>query len=136
MITWSCCFWALAPDTVCVFADDPHRDYYLGHSVKAAVGRWQNGERVRQRCRHLTLNTQELAAVITLASAAAIDLRCKKSPLAQSVPHSPLSRAPGKDILWYTREKGTDEEEKARQELLAVKQREEDLMAEVSWVQS
>ena len=50
--------------------------------------------------------------------------------------HSISSCAPGKDILWYTREKGTDEEEKARRELLAVKQREEDLMAEVSWVQS
>ena len=54
----------------------------------------------------------------------------------QPVPHSIPSCVPGKDILWYTREKGTDEEEKARQELLAVKQREEDLMAEVSWVQS
>ena len=56
--------------------------------------------------------------------------------LAPAVAHSIPSCAPGKDILWYTREKGTDEEEKARQELLAVKQREEDLMAEVSWVQS
>ena len=55
--------------------------------------------------------------------------------LPQPVPYIDLSCVPGKDILWYTREKGTDEEEKARQELLAVKQREEDLMAEVSWVQ-
>ena len=55
--------------------------------------------------------------------------------MTQPVPHRIPSCVPGKDILWYTREKGTNEEEKARQELLAVKQREEDLMAEVSSVQ-
>lgn len=36
----------------------------------------------------------------------------------------------GKDVFWYTREK-QDDGDAARAELLAVKQREEDLMAEV-----
>ena len=78
----SCCLWALAPDVICLCADDPHRDYYLGHSVKAAVGRWQNGEGVRECCRQLKLSTQP-AAVITPAAALPVDLlhtQCKNLP--------------------------------------------------------
>ena len=36
-----------------------------------------------------------------------------------------------KDILWYTREKGSDEAQQRADELAAIKAREEDLMAEV-----
>ncbi len=37
----------------------------------------------------------------------------------------------GKDILWYTREKKDDQEQQLREELQAIKDREEDLMLEV-----
>ena len=37
----------------------------------------------------------------------------------------------GKDVYWYTREKGEAGDTAAAAELLAVKQREEELMAEV-----
>ena len=37
----------------------------------------------------------------------------------------------GKDVFWYTREKQAEQEAKARLELQAIKQREEDLMNEV-----
>lgn len=37
---------------------------------------------------------------------------------------------PGKDVFWYTREKKDDDGSQAA-EMLAIKQREEDLMAEV-----
>lgn len=37
----------------------------------------------------------------------------------------------GKDILWYTREKKDDQEQRLRDELQAIKEREEDLMLEV-----
>ena len=37
----------------------------------------------------------------------------------------------GKDILWYTREKKDDQEQQLRDELQAIKDREEDLMLEV-----
>lgn len=37
----------------------------------------------------------------------------------------------GKDVYWYTREKGDDADRAAAEELHAVKQREEELMAEV-----
>jgi hypothetical protein len=37
----------------------------------------------------------------------------------------------GKDVYWYTREKGDAGDSAAAAELLAVKQREEELMAEV-----
>ena len=39
--------------------------------------------------------------------------------------------AAGKDVFWYTREKQAEQEAKARLELQAIKQREEDLMNEV-----
>ena len=38
----------------------------------------------------------------------------------------------GKDVFWYTREKQEEEAAKARLEMQAIKQREEDLMNEVS----
>ncbi len=41
-----------------------------------------------------------------------------------------LRRCAGKDVYWYTREKA-DQDANEAAELLAVKQREEDLMAEV-----
>lgn len=37
----------------------------------------------------------------------------------------------GKDVFWYTREKQEEEAAKARLEMQAIKQREEDLMNEV-----
>ena len=37
----------------------------------------------------------------------------------------------GKDVFWYTREKQQEEAAKARLEMQAIKQREEDLMNEV-----
>lgn len=37
----------------------------------------------------------------------------------------------GKDILWYTRQKGDDEAQQRQDELAAIKAREEELMAEV-----
>lgn len=43
-----------------------------------------------------------------------------------------LSIVAGKDVFWYTREKEQEQAEKARLELQAIKQREEDLMNEVS----
>ena len=39
--------------------------------------------------------------------------------------------AAGKDVFWYTREKQEEEAAKARLEMQAIKQREEDLMNEV-----
>ena len=64
---------------------DKDREYYLGHSLKASVGRWQKG----------------------------------------------------KDILWYTREKGdggagaaVSDAERARAEIAAIKAAEEQAMAE------
>ena len=41
-----------------------------------------------------------------------------------------------KDILWYTREKGSDEAQQRADELAAIKAREEDLMAEVQFARS
>ena len=41
-----------------------------------------------------------------------------------------------KDILWYTREKGSDEAQQRADELAAIKAREEDLMAEVQSARS
>lgn len=38
----------------------------------------------------------------------------------------------GKDVFWYTREKQEEEAAKARLEMQAIKQREEDFMNEVS----
>ena len=42
-----------------------------------------------------------------------------------------VSTPAGKDVFWYTREKQEEEAAKARLEMQAIKQREEDLMNEV-----
>jgi hypothetical protein len=50
--------------------------------------------------------------------------------VAKNLASKTCAHPPGKDVFWYTREKKTDDDA-ATAELLAVKQREEELMAEV-----
>lgn len=82
---------------------DKDREYYLGHSVKATTGRWQKG-----------------------AAGEAL-------PSGWSAQYLTVFRflSTGKDVFWYTREKQEEQAAKARLELQAIKQREEDLMNEV-----
>ena len=83
---------------------DKDREFYLGHSVKATTGRWQKGK-AADICR------------VVLCMYIFVKL---------------LRSDAGKDVFWYTREKEQEQAEKARLELQAIKQREEDLMNEVS----
>jgi hypothetical protein len=97
---------------------DKDREFYLGHSVKASVGRWQKGV-----CAVFVLNLGTWtfpASVCTLlaGSYGTADAGLKTSYSA------------GKDIFWYAKEK-QDNGEAVQEELNMVKAREEELMLEV-----
>ncbi len=99
---------------------DKDREYYLGHSVKALTGRWQKGMLPTLYCSHELVLSQFRRCL-------SIDNFEKQSAgLASAC--MPIS---GKDVYWYTREKGEGGDTAAAAELHAVKQREEELMAEV-----
>lgn len=107
---------------------DKDREYYLGHSVKALAGRWQKGvcvggisaaQRQSQGHRHVAC-TRHLPSPLP-------------SPLPSRLPHrSPTHPPPppGRDVYWYTRDKGGGANA-LQDEIAAVKQREEELMLEV-----
>lgn len=106
--------------------NDKDREFYLGHSVKASTGRQPPSHTA-----HSTLETSHsLWHDRFLCSSIAVTL------LAQACTNVIVSVMrhrwqKNKDILWYTRQKGSDEAQQRQDELTAIKAREEELMAEV-----
>jgi hypothetical protein len=117
---------------------DKDREFYLGHSVKAATGRWQKGARRRAagapgphaRAHAMPRAAAALCCRLPRASARRAGV-CAPAPPRPTQPRPAPPRAPaaGKDLFWYTREK--QDEARVEQELAAVKAREQELMMEV-----
>ena len=103
---------------------DKDREFYLGHSVKATTGRWQKGvvTSVQQQ--------SSCSSRLPICSLPGCTANTHRIAWHSTATQLRLSAA-GKDVFWYTREKQEEEAAKARLEMQAIKQREEDLMNEV-----
>jgi Multiple myeloma tumor-associated len=106
--------------------NDKDREFYLGHSVKASTGR------------HVHYRMLFSGLRLVLAWALNITIRSDVGVAGKGLSGWILGRRwqKNKDILWYTRQKGADEAQQRADELVAIKAREEDLMAEVGAVHS
>ena len=87
---------------------DKDREFYLGHSVKASVGRWQKGNSLA--------DCYEGFVSKKLQRFFAASILCWYA---------------GKDLFWYAKDKKDDAAAAVRNELAVVKAREEELMMEV-----
>lgn len=107
---------------------DKDREFYLGHSVRATTGRWQKGwPTFRCTCNR----KRDTASATTTAGPKCLCCQQKDHFARKYRNVTALLTTAGKDVFWYTREKQEEEAAKARLEMQAIKQREEDLMNEV-----
>ena len=90
------------------------RTYYLGHSVKALTGRWQNNK----VCAVNSSTWPSHARVMQLPTGGG------------QVGVSQMNDCTAQDVYWWTKGKGEDADA-MQTELEAVKEREDELMAEV-----
>lgn len=107
---------------------DKDREFYLGHSVKALAGRWQKGVRVRRAGGGGGQGAGRRRRAPAGADVPVV-LYARAGP-SNHEPGAALASCAGKDVYWYTREKQA--EVTLEDELKAVKQREEEIMMEVS----
>uniref|UniRef100_A0A3Q7IPS1 Multiple myeloma tumor-associated protein 2-like N-terminal domain-containing protein n=1 Tax=Solanum lycopersicum TaxID=4081 RepID=A0A3Q7IPS1_SOLLC len=89
---------------------DKHRENYIGHSIKAAVGRWQKVDE-----KHIASSVFRKAHA---NSALVVCVHCKLKN--------------GKDLHWYTRDKKSQDKdmEAAKEEIRRIKEEEEQSMRE------